>query len=204
MEQNYKDKYINNWIAMSPALAGGHMGYRSTFGFSDEFTFGPLFASWKFFYNIWPGTSIIEDMKLSEVFETQKHENYMGNITRQIQYEKNKGENNQTKGISFWPDFDKNCSNEKLLYQKNCITGLFNLSDKPVVRIDGQDYYRPELNQKIKELANTADPDLTQKFLYDNEISQRARNQENPGVNITLIFHTKIKTDVQFYYRDIP
>ena len=204
LDESFKNKYISNWIAHAPALSGGQVVYRSNFGFSDEFTLGPFGFSWKMFHNIWPGTSIVEDLKLSDIFESQKDESFMGNITRQIRYEKNKGKRNSTKGISFWPDFDKNCSNEKLHYQKNCMTNIFNVSDIPVVRIDGQDYYRPELNQKIIDLAYVPGAELLLKHIYNAELSQRYRNQENPNVNITLLFHTKMKTPIQFFYRDIP
>ena len=202
MSQKDKDYLISNYIPIFPPFGGVSRSVRALLGNSEELGYGPILVGWWGYLSLMTDQSLLWNILPSETYERDKDEFWMRNITRQIDYEHFKGGSGTEKGISFWPDYSDRCSNN-LMYNDRCTTGLFNSSHEFLFRIKDEQFFPKDIKRKSIDSNIISNIDQLHNLITEEEVSKRMINFENPGVNMTLIFLTKIRTDTQLiYYQD--
>lgn len=102
--QKEKDMYIKNVISSHACFLGTINGTKWILGGEDVLNFGPFGLGFKSFWPFGPLATIhlgSVPYSFGNVFENDRNENWMKNITQHIQYEKDVGHRKTEKGIDF-------------------------------------------------------------------------------------------------------
>jgi len=84
---------------------------------------------------------------LTNVFETEREQYWVKNLTQHMAYENSLIINSTKlveKGISFWPDADQECSSNMGI-SDDCFMRLFNQSNIPIVTVNNTIYKAKEV-----------------------------------------------------------